>query len=330
MSKANQEKSKNNTDFGSFLSTERKLKQFSVEDISEQLKISVEMIVALESNDIETLPAPAYTQGYIRAYAKFLEISEQKVIDVYNVAVPHQQAPTLKPRTMLPDEASSQSLMMNIMTVVLVLAGLAAVIIGIFNYYEEKADVIETKLESKTPSFTGKSLDSPSEEHTVIKQKARLTEDGELILIGAESEAESVSPINDDAAMSQDEESANYEEVAEESVDEPVPESQDEVSTEVKVVAQDTGPLDILKIYAEKGSWMSVHDATDKRLLYNSVPVAGSKVLRGRAPFRVSLGNAKTTHLQINDLVVDNSEYVRTNNTAKFTVSTDGQSVIFH
>lgn len=322
MSKATKEKSKNNTDFGSLLSTERKLKQFSVEDISEQLKISVVMIVALEGNDIEALPAPAYTQGYIRAYAKFLEISEQKVIDVYNVAVPHQQASSLKPRTMLPDEASSQSLMMKIMTVVLVLAGLAAVIIGIFNYYQEKADVIETRLESKTPSFTGKSLDSPSEEHTVIKQNARLTKDGALILIAAES----VEPLNNNAVISQVIELTNQKKLAAEFV----PEPQDKISTDVKVVAQDTSPLDILKIYAEKGSWMSVRDATDKRLLYNSVPVAGSKVLRGRAPFLVSLGEAKTTHLQINDLVVDFSKYVRRKNIAEFTVSTEGESVIFH
>ncbi len=88
--------------------------------------------------------------------------------------------------------------------------------------------------------------------------------------------------------------------------------------------------VDVLKIYAEQGSWMQVHDASNKRLLYNMIPEGGGKVLQGQAPFRISLGNAKTTKLVINDLAIDMSEYILKNNTASFTVSTEGQKVVFH
>jgi cytoskeleton protein RodZ len=94
---------------------------------------------------------------------------------------------------------------------------------------------------------------------------------------------------------------------------------------------QQTVPdVDVLKIYAELGSWMEVHDASAVRLYYNMIAKGGSKTLLGQAPFRVSLGNAKTTKLVINDIVIDMSKYIRKNNTARFTVSTKQQRVIFH
>ena len=64
-----------NTDFGSLLAEARKAKNFTIDEMSGYLKIPSHMITALEASDKEALPAPTYTQGYIRAYAKFLEIS---------------------------------------------------------------------------------------------------------------------------------------------------------------------------------------------------------------------------------------------------------------
>mgnify|MGYP000282824655 CR=1 FL=1 len=75
---------------------------------------------------------------------------------------------------------------------------------------------------------------------------------------------------------------------------------------------------------------MQVRDANKKRLLYIMIPNGGSKVLQGQAPFRISLGNARTTKVVINDLVIDMSEYILENNTGSFTVSTKKQRVIFH
>jgi len=60
------------------------------------------------------------------------------------------------------------------------------------------------------------------------------------------------------------------------------------------------------------------------------VPVGGSKVLEGKAPFSITMGNAGTTRVVINDLEVDIKDYIRTNNTAIFSVSTHGQDIIFH
>ena len=301
-------------DFGSVLASGRKFKNYTVEQISEQLKIPIRTILALEGNDVEALPVPTFTQGYIRAYAKYLEISADDVLLIYNRAVPQEQVADLKPRSNLPEEASSQSLVMKTVTVLLILAGIMAIIYGSFQYYQEKADVMETALESKQRSFSGNSLDSPGTARLTIKQNARLTDDGELLVLPAKSNNLTDAEIDVASKMSAEDSLKE-----EDSVIEPVP------AQEVAVIS-----LDVLKISAEKGAWVQVRDASNARLFYNMVAEGGVKTLRGQAPFSITLGNAKTTRVIINDLEIDMSEHMRANNTAIFSVSTDQQQVVFH
>jgi len=340
-----------NTDFGSVLEVARKSQNYSIDDICEQLKMPVSTIVAIETNDITALPPPTFTQGYIRTYARFLEIPEENVLAIYNQAVPHDLAAKLKPRSKLSAEASSQSPLMKIMTLLLIAAGIAAVIYGSVQYYQKKADVMETELESKEPSYTGNSLDSPAGNRLNIRQNARLTENDELIVqqpdpsekveitdlpeidesVAITETPETTASVADELRTEKTETTAEVTDnvlspVSDQSVsDEPV--SGEPVSDKSQEVAPG---VDVLKIYAEQGSWMQVRDANKKRLLYNMVAKGSGKVLQGQAPFYISLGNAKTTKLVINDLVIDMSEYIRENNTASFTVSTEGQQLVFH
>ena len=320
---------KTNTDFGSVLEVARKSQNYSIDEISWQLKIPASTITAIETNDISALPPPTFTQGYIRAYAKFLEISEENVLAIYNQAVPHDPAAKLKPMSDLRDDASSQSFLMKTVTLLLIAAGFAAAIYGSVQYYQKKAGVMETEQESKERSFTGNSLDSAGADRLNIRQNASLSENDELIVqqfdpfeeVEITEKGEMDESIKDELAVNKTETTTEVaDNVLTPVLDEPVSDKSHEV----------TPPDDVLKIYAEQGSWMQVRDANKRRLLYNMIPKGGSKVLQGQAPFRISLGNAKTTKLVINDLVIDMSEYILENNTATFTVSTKQQSVIFH
>ena len=75
---------------------------------------------------------------------------------------------------------------------------------------------------------------------------------------------------------------------------------------------------------------MQVRDASNTRLLYNMIPVGERKVLVGRAPFSVSMGNAASTRVVINGLEIDLSSFISAKNTAKFEFSTQGHSIKFN
>ena len=53
---------------------------WSVEDVAANLNLTVEMVKALESGDTEALPGPTFVRGYLRAYARLMEIDESTVL----------------------------------------------------------------------------------------------------------------------------------------------------------------------------------------------------------------------------------------------------------
>lgn len=320
-----------NTDFGSLLAEARKSKTYSVEDVSRYLKINARTITALETNDIDVLPAATFTRGYIRAYAKFLEISEDAVLDIYARSVPNDEISDLKPRSNLPGEASSQSPLIKAITILLIFAGIAAVGFGSFKYYQEKAGVMESELDDKEALFTGNSLDSPGSRRLNITQNARLMDDGELIV-------EKTEPLESVPFESMAEEnSTGKTEGADQDVGEAETGSSEKGAETTNIQAEaEQSELseeiisDSIEIFAENGSWVQVRDANNTRLLYNMLPVGSSRVLEGKAPFSITMGNARTTRVVINGIDVDVTDYINQKNTANFKVSTQEQNVIFH
>lgn len=313
-----------NTDFGSLLAEARKAQNYTIEEISGYLKIPAPTISALENNNKEVLPAPTFTQGYIRVYAKFLEIPEDKVLDIYNRAVPHDDVSVLKPRSTLPDEASSQSPLIKTITVLLIIAGVAAIAYGSFQYYQKKAGTLESELGTRQQTFTGSSLDSPGENRSTIKQNARLTDDDELIV----EKSDPNEYVSDGAETEQG--GSEQVDSAETGVSIETAESVEVTPVEAESDAFIENGGDTIEIISEIGAWVEVRDANKSRLLYNMLPAGASRVLEGQAPFSVSMGNAKSTRVLINGLEVDVTDYIRPNNTANFKISAQEQNVIFH
>jgi len=308
-----------NIDFGSLLSAARKSQNYTVDQVSEHIKIPVHFIVAIESNDLKALPADTFARGYIRAYAKFLEISDKQIVEMYDRAVPRDPAKTLKPRSNLRGEASSQSPLIKTITMLLIFGVIAAVIYGSFQYYQEKAVVIDSERDAKPMSFTGSSLDSPSAAPSSARQEAQLTDDESM-----QDKSEATQDVSESNVAAIDEQDAAVNESGDED-SASLPQNMSEIPVD-KAIPEN----DVLEIFAENGSWIEVRDASGARLFYNTIPKGDTKVIQGKAPFFVSMGNARTTRVLINDLEIDMKNYIRPNNTVKITVSTEEQKVIIH
>jgi cytoskeleton protein RodZ len=319
MSNSESEVTEENIDFGSLLSAARKAQNYTVDQISEHIKIPVHYIVAIENNELKALPADTFARGYIRAYARFLEISDKQILELYERAVPQDHTKTLKPRSNLPGEASSQSPLIKTITMLLIFAVLGAVIYGSFQYYQEKAGVMGSERDGKQTSFTGSSLDSPSAASSGAGQEERLMDDA-----ATQNKSDSVSEVSVSSVNAIDEQDAAVTEAGEE-VSATIPENMAEMLADKEIPEND-----VLEIFAENGSWVDVRDASDSRLFNNLIAKGDTKVIQGKAPFHIALGNAKTTRVLINDLELDMVKYIRPNNTVKITVSTEEQKVIIH
>jgi len=71
------------TSLGEQLRTARRAKNKSLEDISRETNITKQYLKALEENNYDILPSPAYVKGFLSSYAKCVGLEPEYVVDQY-------------------------------------------------------------------------------------------------------------------------------------------------------------------------------------------------------------------------------------------------------
>ncbi len=66
---------------GAQLRREREMRGLSIHDISDALKLSPRQVEALEQDDYEALPGPAFVRGFLRNYARCLGLDPAPLLD---------------------------------------------------------------------------------------------------------------------------------------------------------------------------------------------------------------------------------------------------------
>lgn len=72
--------------FGEELRREREIRGISLKEIADATKISKRFLEAIERNDHKTLPAPVFTRGFVREYARYLGLNSEEMVNRYNFA----------------------------------------------------------------------------------------------------------------------------------------------------------------------------------------------------------------------------------------------------
>ncbi len=72
--------------FGEDLRREREIRSISLKEIADATKISKRFLEAIERNDHRTLPAPVFTRGFVREYARYLGLNAEEMVNRYNFA----------------------------------------------------------------------------------------------------------------------------------------------------------------------------------------------------------------------------------------------------
>ncbi|HEY0141476.1 MAG TPA: helix-turn-helix domain-containing protein [Thermoanaerobaculia bacterium] len=127
--------------FGEELKREREIRGISLKEIADATKISKRFLEAIERNDHKTLPAPVFTRGFVREYARYLGLSSEDMVNRYNYAAaaderiekphahpvtsppPRDIAPRLQPKRGIPHARVDR----NILLLILIAAAFAGV-----------------------------------------------------------------------------------------------------------------------------------------------------------------------------------------------------------
>ncbi|MCZ6459658.1 MAG: DUF4115 domain-containing protein [Gammaproteobacteria bacterium] len=68
---------------GAILATARESLEVTVREVADALNLPNKVIEAMETDDYENLPAAVFTRGYLRSYARLLDLDEEEVIAHY-------------------------------------------------------------------------------------------------------------------------------------------------------------------------------------------------------------------------------------------------------
>jgi transcriptional regulator with XRE-family HTH domain len=107
-------KESHESSFGEELRRSREVREVSLESIAAATKISVRYLTALEKGDYSRLPAPVFTRGFIRAYAGYLGLDPDEMVNGYlsevGVVSGRPAETVAEPRRKAPRPASRVSL----------------------------------------------------------------------------------------------------------------------------------------------------------------------------------------------------------------------------
>ncbi len=78
-----EEQNRDAASFGSWLRSQRKIREVPLREISDATKISIRYLEALEEDRFDVLPAPVFAKGFLREYAKFVGLDSDEVVNSY-------------------------------------------------------------------------------------------------------------------------------------------------------------------------------------------------------------------------------------------------------
>lgn len=306
-------------DLGASLRSAREAKGMSHQDVSNSLRFSVKQIEALENNAFELFPDAMMTRGFIRSYAKYLDIDAEPLLAIYRATLGEDAQKVIAIKSsMRPVALTNESwpwLKYILATIVVLLFLLAWMLYVEFMPKQSESDVdgvaqngqpaVEAKSETGESTI---SLPSPPMPEAALPAAERVTE-------------------------------ANADEAIQDITDQQLPESValPARTSEVKVTASTSASSAAsaspavaaspavsatgksLSFVFTGQSWVSVKDKTGK-LVYEKLGEDGmQETITATPPLTVIIGNASSTTLQFSGQTVDLTPNIK-NNVARITL----------
>ena len=325
----------------------------TIEDVANRMHLSGNILEAIEENNFDEITAPIFVKGYLRAYARIVDLNEDEIIEQYLHLYSEEDPPINSTSNVVPELSSTDTRIKwaTYFVIVLLVVLLAAWWWNKQQYQEPPVSlevpsaaedelaasdaVVDSEIQAGSENSTGESVveaESAVEEAALVSTDeapaADTVEDAE-----AEEnvvEVETIEPaMEPSAAAGQSGATEAPAEVVVESV-----EAEPAAVAEVAVVS-DTAPVagtrqlpgvlapsgsDKLRIVVHADTWTDVKDANNYQLIYDLLRANSTVVLSGQAPFAVFLGNGHGVEIEFNGEQVGFSAKVRDDNTARLNI----------
>jgi cytoskeleton protein RodZ len=279
---------------GAQLRAAREAAGMSLDDVAQQLKLAPRQVKALEDEDFGALPGRTFSRGFVRNYARLLNLDAQDLLLHLpdGAHAPALESPTLHSTgslmAELPNAANSKpSLGRWLIPLVLVACIVAAA------GYEWYRGGLTPSTEPAHPA-----LDTTERKSSVAPPSPApaATNHGQGTPLA--------NPLNNDASPAPAPPAAPSSGVSESNV------GIAQADAPVQPVTVENAPV----VIAYRGpSWTEIRDANGQVLLAKLIPANSIQPIAGTAPYDLVLGNANAVTLKYRGEPIDLSPYTRAN-----------------
>ncbi len=146
---------------GSFIKRERELRGISLNEIAAETKIGNNYLHALEEDNYDSLPAPTFIKGFLRAYSKHIGLDENDVVLRYEDFI---ERTTEKKEVVVVDEKVTQPANRKYyLTAIIAGAGLLILILlSLYVFWPDNSSTIkQSEAEQETSEQVLEKIESP-------------------------------------------------------------------------------------------------------------------------------------------------------------------------
>ena len=309
----------------------RERANISLDEVSQFLHLPQEVIEALESDQQDLLPEPTYVKGYIRSYARYLELDPQPLIEGYIKYVYTPPAPPIQATKL--DKAPKTKARRGLFDIALIaFLSCVFVFLSVWWFYPQPTKFIAeitqmiTGLASNVDNTISGVYQNEDEFEFRVAEQVGMSnsETASNVTHAPDDEGISIAATPSPASVgTESPRVGNVQEVAE-------LESHETTIQSAVAFPEDAGFQiegrvapggDRLTLTFIDHSWAEVYDVNKERLLFGLVNSGSVKELQGKAPFRILLGNSTAVTIEFNGEPYDHSEFERFDKTARFLVS---------
>ena len=268
---------------GKGLADAREACGFSVSDIARQLRLSPVQVEALESGDYQRLPGPVFVRGFMRNYARIVNLDPAPLIAAIAEHLPDASAaaPGLTHSVEIPFPTGRAFPVKRF-----ALAGLLVVAaLGVYEFYPDPAPESAANPDSVklSPAVA------------TVEERAVTTEAGAAQQPAIESAATVVQMAGDGSAPADKEKTA----------------SDATVSAARPAAVAPAKAEHLVRLNFERDAWVEIRDRYGNKIFSQLNPAGTEQAVSGVAPLSVVVGNANAVRLFHNERRVDLAPYVK-------------------
>lgn len=264
---------------GRQLRNAREALELTPEQVASQLKLSVRQVNAIEQEAFDELPSNLFIRGFVRNYARLLNIDAEPLLAYLAEVLPNEQhhatsldAPLATGVRLSADPISKKQRRFSPTALMVVLGALMGISVA-FWFLQQPNNPELALPEMESPPV----LDVPVAS-VVAEATPALASPASVASVAASAVTSTVTPVAASATAQQ---------------------------------ASATVSVDAIRIVSTTDSWVQIVDANGNKVLSEIIRPGIERTVDGKPPFAVKVGNAPKTSVYFHGQQVDLSSYLK-------------------